>query len=254
MTRRPLLLLATSSLFALAACGFPDATSGELNNGRFSYLCVDSSDTTCDGLIGNSSLPELIAVGGAFDLEYAGDSAGSSPVQVQPASETMISGASGHLKFLLPGIGAVVARNTSGVVADFVHLRGASIDHLDVAGPASSDFVTEVEMTSDDDVILQVAAKDNGGSPLSGALPYVWTSSNDKIVTLGEFGPKNRATLKGVAPGTATVEVTLPGGLKRSVVVTVKQGKGSSSSSGEGGAGGGGGGGATGAGGAGGGK
>ncbi len=244
MFRKPLFLLAAAGVLALTACGPFDSSSGELNNGRFSYLCIDSSDTTCDGFPGNTALPDRIAVGGAFDLEYAGDTTGSSPVQVQPASETMISDASGHLKFLVPGIGAMLARNTSGVVADFVHLRGASVDHLDVAGPSSTDSVTTVEMTTDDEVILQVAAKDAGGSRLAGALPYAWSSSSDTIVSLNGLGPKNRATLTGVAPGTATVEVTLPSGLKKSVLITVTQGNTSgssgSSSSGEGGAGGGG--------------
>ena len=239
MTRRPLFLLATAGLLALASCGVKDASTGELNNGRFSYLCVDSSDGACEGSTGNVAIPGLIAAGGAFDLEYAGDSEGSSPVQVEPASETMISGATGHFKFLIPGVGAVLSRNTSGVVADFVHLRGAKVDHLDVAGPSSTGAVTEVDMTTDNDVTLRVVAKDDTGSTLAGALPYVWTSSNSKIVSLG-LGPKNRATLKGLAAGTTTVEVSLSSGLKMSVVVVVKQGKdpSTSSSSGQGGSGG----------------
>lgn len=240
MTRRPLFLLATAGVLALASCGLKDASTGELNNGRFSYLCVDSSDGACEGSTGNVTIPDLIAVGGAFDLEYAGDSEGSSPVQVEPASETMISGATGHFKFLLPGVGAVLSRNTSGVVADFVHLRAAKISHLDVAGPSSTDAVTEVDMTTDNDVILRVAAKDDTGSTLAGALPFVWTSSDSKIVSLG-LGSKNRATLKGLAAGTATVDVSLPSGLKMSVVVVVKHGTNTtttSSSSGQGGSGG----------------
>jgi hypothetical protein len=230
-------MVATSGLLALASCGPFDASTGELNNGRFSYLCVDSSDSTCDGLLGNAVIPDLIAVGGTFDLEYAGDSAGSSPVQVQPASDTMISGASGNFKFRVPGLAAMLARNTSGVVADFVHLRGATIDHLDVAGPSSTGAVKTVEMTTDDDVTLQVAAKDSLGSKLAGALAYTWSSSSSKIVSISVEGAKKRAVLTGLSAGTATIEVSLPTGEKMAVLVTVTQGSTgtSSSSSGQGG-------------------
>lgn len=256
MTRKPLLMFAASGLLALASCGPFDASTGELNNGRFSYLCVDSSDSTCDDLPGNAVIPDLIAVGGTFDLEYAGDSKGSSPVQVQPASDTMISGASGNFKFRIPGIAAMLARNTSGVVADFVHLRGVSIDHLDVAGPSSTEGVKSVEMTTDADVTLEVSAKDPTGSKLAGALAYTWSSSSAKIVSLSVQGAKKRAVLTGLSAGTATVEVSLPSGEKMAVLVTVTQGSTStssgSSSSGQGG--GGSSGSTTGAGGAGGGK
>lgn len=239
MNQKLLLMVAASGLLALASCGPFDSSTGELNNGRFSYLCVDSSDSTCDGLPDNAAIPDRIAVGGTFGLEYAGDSKGSSPVQVQPASDTMISGASGSFKFRIPGVAAVLARNTSGVVADFVHLRGVSIHHLDVAGPSSTGAVTTVEMTTDADVTLEVAPKDSSGAKLAGALAYTWSSSNFNVVSLSAAGPTTRVVLTGFSAGTATVEVSLPGGVKRAVLVTVKQGSTSTSSgsSGQGGSG-----------------
>ena len=256
MTRKPLLLVVASGLLALASCGPFDSSTGELNNGRFSYLCVDSSDSTCDGFTDNATIPDLIAVGGTFGLEYAGDSKGSSPVQVQPASDTMISGASGSFKFRIPGVAAMLARNTSGVVADFVHLRGVDIDHLDVAGPSSSQAVNTVEMTTDADVTLEVNAKDSTGSKLAGALAYTWSTSNFNVVSFSVQGATKRAVLTGFTAGTATIEASLPSGVKMAVLVTVTQGSTStSSSSGSSGQGGGGSSGTTtGAGGAGGGK
>lgn len=244
MTRRPHLLLATMGFLALASCGPRDPSIGELNNGKFSYLCVNSGDASCDDSVSNHPIPDLLAVGGSFDLEYAGDSAGSAPVQVEPASEVMISAATGHFKFVAPGVGAVLARSTSGGVADFIHLHASSVNHLDVSGPGSIDAVTAVEMTTDKDVTLKVTPMSVDASLLAGALPYTWISSNEKVVTLQTFGAVNRATLTGVAPGTATVVVALPSGLKMSVVVTVTQGADpttsstSSGSSGQGGSGG----------------
>ncbi|MEP7124600.1 MAG: hypothetical protein ABJE95_26970 [Byssovorax sp.] len=234
MTRKLLLMVAASGLLALASCGPFDSSTGELNNGRFSYLCVDSSDSTCEGVLGNAAIPDRIAVGGTFDLEYAGDTKGSAPVQVQPASETMISGASGNFKFRIPGIGAMLARNTSGVVADFVHLRGVAVDHLNVGGPSSGEAVSKVEMTTEGNVTLEVSARDVSDAPLAGALAYTWSSSDEKIVALGVQGPKKIAVLTGLAAGTATVEVTLPGGLKMAVLVTVTQGSNTTTSSGSG--------------------
>jgi hypothetical protein len=236
MTRKPLFLLATMGMLALASC-LSDGSSGELNNGKFTYRCVDSSDATCDSFTATMAPPELIAVGAAFDLEYEGDTAESSPVQVEPASDKMMSGTSGSFKFLLPGVSAVLARNTSGVVSDFIHLRSASIDHLDVAGPSSTGAVTQVQMDTDDDVRLQAAPKGASGAQLAGALPYAWSTSDETIVSLSVPTAKNRSTLTGHKAGTATVQVTLPGGLKTSVVVTVKQGTNTSTGTGAGGAG-----------------
>jgi hypothetical protein len=235
MTRRPLILLATAGLLALASCGPRDASTGELDNGRFSYRCVDSSDAICDDFVGAASMPELFAVGGAFDLEYAGDTSDSSPVRVEPASEKMISSASGHFKLLLPGVSAALARNSSGVVADFIHLRGSSIDHLDVAGPSSTQAVTEVQMTTDKEVDLQVVPKDELGTSLAGALPYAWSISDSTVVALDTTLKKNRVTLTAFKAGTATVEVSLPSGVKMAVLVTVKKGTNTSSSSSGGG-------------------
>jgi hypothetical protein len=238
MTRKSLFLLAPVGMLALASC-LSDPSSGELNNGKFSYLCVDSSDAACDGFVGAALPPALIAVGAAFDLQYAGDTAGSSPVQVELASDKMMSGSSGRFTFLLPGVSAVLARNTSGVVSDFIHLRSARVDHLDVAGPSSTEAVASVQMDTDLDVSLQAAPKDGSGTPLAGAFPYAWSTSDETIVSLSAPGAKNRSTLIGHKAGIATVQVALPGGLKTLVVVTVKQGTNSSTGSGAGGAGGG---------------
>jgi hypothetical protein len=242
MTRTPLLLLATTGLLALASCGPRDSSTGELNNGKFSYLCVNSGDASCDDAVSNHPIPDLLAVGGAFDLEYAGDSAGSAPVQIEPSSEVMISAASGHFKFLLPGVAAVLARNTSGGVADFIHLHAAGVEHLDVTESTSIGAATTVEMTTDNDVTLRVTPMSAESSLLSGALQYTWASSNENVVTVKGFGATNHTTLTGIAPGTATVMVSLPSGVKRSVLVTVTWGNKptttSSGSSGQGGSGG----------------
>jgi hypothetical protein len=239
MTRRPLILLAAAGLLALASCGLRSNTSpGELSNGQFTYRCVDSSDAACDDLVGKVAVPALLAVGGTFDLEYAGDTAGSSPVQLEPASEKMLSGASGNFKLLLPGVSAVLARDTSGEVADFIHLRGVNIDHLDVAGPSSTKAVTQVQMDTDKEVELHVVPKDELGALLAGAFSYAWSTSDATIVALDTPLEKNRVTLTASKAGTATVEVSLPSGAKMAVVVTVKQGTNTSTSSGgEGGAG-----------------
>jgi hypothetical protein len=250
-------LLASAGLLALVGCNLADASTGELNHGRFAYLCVDSSDPTCNGLSGGDAvIPDLIAVGGSFDLEYAGEKRGAAPVHVQSASDVMISSSSGNFEFRIPGIAAMLAKGNDGVVADFVHLRGVSIDHLDVAGPDSAGAIKSIEITTDDPVSLFVTPRDSLGAGLAGALPYAWGSSSAAIVGVGVNGMKSAVTLTGHAVGTATVEVSLPSGVKMAVLVTVKQGKPSStsSSSGAGGTGGGSATTTTGAGGAGGGK
>lgn len=135
----------------------------------------------------------------------------------------------------------MLAHTTSGGVADFIHLHAAGVDHLDVTGPTSNQATTTVEMTTDKDVTLRVTPRSIESSLLSGALAYTWASSSDKIVSLQSFGATNHSTLTGIAPGTATVVVSLPSGVKVSLLVTVAQGNNpttSSSGSGQGGSGG----------------
>jgi hypothetical protein len=237
MTPRPLILLATAGLLALAACGPLNTSSGELNNGRFSYLCVDSSDAACDDFVGSVSLPALIAVGGAFDIQYTGESVDGAPVQVVPASDKMMTGSSGSFRLLRPGVSAALARSNSGSVADFVHLQGALIDHLDVAGPSSTTAVTKVAMDTDKGVDLQVTPKDALGTSLAGAFSYAWTTSDATILSLDAQDRRNRVHLTAFKPGKVTVEASLPGGAKQAVVVTVTQGTNTGTSSGGGGAG-----------------
>lgn len=238
MTRRPLILFATVGLLALGACGPLNTSSGELNNGRFSYLCVDSSDAACGDFAGSASMPTLIAVGGAFGIEYTGETVEGDPVQVVPASDKMMTGASGSFRLLRPGVSAALARSTSGSVADFVHLQGALIDHLDVGGPSSTTAVTAVQMDTDNGVDLQVTPKDDLGTSLAGAFPYTWSSSDATVLSFDAQDRRNRVKLIAFKPGKVTVEVSLPGGAKSAVVVTVKQGTNTSSGTGgEGGAG-----------------
>ena len=223
MTRRPLILFATVGLLALAACGPLNTSSGELNNGRFSYLCVDLSDAACEDFAGSVSVPTLIAVGGDFGIQYTGETVEGDPVQVVPASEKMMTGASGSFRFLRPGVSAALARSTSGSVADFVHLQGALIDHLDVGGPSSTAAVTAVQMDTDNGIDLQVTPRDDRGTRLAGAFSYAWSTSDATLVSFDAQERRNRVHLTASKPGKVTVEVSLPGGAKSAVVVTVKQ-------------------------------
>lgn len=236
MIRKLLLLLPAAGLLVLTGCPVTDASTGELSNGRFAYLCVDSSDPTCDGIVGKAVIPDLLAVGGAFDLEYAGDS-GAGLVQVQPASDVMISSTAGTFAFRIPGIAAMLAKNNGGVVADFVHLRGVDVDHLDVLGESLAESIKTLEMTTGVAAALAVSPRDRLDARLGGALAYTWASSDPSIVAVNMASARNSVILAGIAAGTATVEVSLPSGLKMAVLVTVKQGvpMTTSSSSGAGG-------------------
>ncbi len=92
--------------------------------------------------------------------------------------------------------------------------------------------VTSAQMDTDNGIDLQVTPKDDLGTSLAGAFPYTWTTSDATIVSFGTPDRRNRIHLIASKPGKVTVEVSLPGGAKTAVVVTVKQGTNTSSGTG----------------------
>jgi hypothetical protein len=215
-------------LAALAASlgGCLPQTPGELGNGGFTYECSSTSlDLACkEQLLNDANVPEAVAVGASFGLQYSGtqpeDSAGrEEPVQIVAAAPGRIAATGGTFHFEEPGFAAFLAQSSSGQVADFIHLRAAEV-HLLALVDGLGNPVDDLELDASGAETLEVTPEDAQGTTLAGALEYAWQTSDDDVVDLSPGFDDNTVDVIPRKPGTATLTVTA-GGASRSIQVTV---------------------------------
>jgi hypothetical protein len=206
-------LVAASALFF--GCG-PLGTGGELSHGGFSYRCTSEGDPTCDvpdWEYALAELPDTLAVGSRFGIEYSGQSAetesgASYAVTVVPASTYMAERSGSELVVKAPGHVALLAV-AAGSVADFVHIRAASptVIVLEESGAA----VVAPTLAAGSSTSLRATLADADGQLLGGGASYTWTSSDEAVLLVGSSYGDNDATWTAVAPGVATVSVSALG-------------------------------------------
>ena len=107
-----------------------------------------------------------------------------------------------------PGYGAIVAHTELGTVTDFVHVKVASIHHLDVHAssptrPADGRVTTSVGTQH----TLRLAAFDESGEPLAGAVSLSWIVDGDAIAVASTDGLVVNVTA--VGQGTATLRAAV---------------------------------------------
>lgn len=215
---RHLLSSAAAALLASAATGCFVGSSGDLHEGAFAYDCTNHrADTACDGLISDTAvIPDRIAVGASFSLEYAEDQGFSTvvdpSVSIVPAAPSILQATSDGFRFVEPGVSAVLGMRDA-VVADFIHLNGVALDHLVVQTELHAP-VTNVDLPADGSKDIVAIPADADNLPLAGSMSYTWSSSDESVVTveqntnlLGTTG-ENHVTLRAQGAGAATVTVT----------------------------------------------
>jgi hypothetical protein len=208
----------------LTGCG-PFGTSGALGNGAFAYECAGSNDAFCEGLVFpvSGQLPD-VAVGGTFNILYNGEMPETKDgiefqVAVVPASTELVETVTGvGFRVTAAGDTSFLARGANGVVADFVTVRVLTTDHLEVLSGGSSIIQLNLQTSTQEN--LRVVPLDENNEKLAGNLTYAWSSSDESIVTIGGSS-SNDASVQAVAPGTATVTVTL-GELHADIPITVQ--------------------------------
>jgi hypothetical protein len=202
---------------------------GELNNGVFSYSCVTDSDAVCESndipLNALTRLPQAFAVGGRFNLAYAGDLPETEDgyeysVVVVPAS-TLLVHQDGVARFRVADAGeaAMLARGGE-TVADFIHVHATPVDHLDVTVDDAA--IASLTLASLSSTSVRALPRDADGITLGGSLGYLWSTSDDAIVTVAAATADNDATLQAIAPGAAIVTVSV-GGVVTEIPVTVEE-------------------------------
>ncbi|APR81380.1 Hypothetical protein A7982_06727 [Minicystis rosea] len=209
-------------ILVVGAAGCLPQTSGELDNGGFTYFCSGKSDLACtDGIInpGASNVPPAIAVGAHFDLEFSPPivifskdepTPVASIVSVSPSilsqEPSQDVGGTGF-RFTAPGTVAVLAKSATGEVVDFVHVTGANVEAIAFVD-RFGDETQALTLASTQDT-LQALPRDTSGNTLAGSLSYEWTTSDDEIVSLSPGFENNEIKLVAGKPGKATITVTV---------------------------------------------
>lgn len=207
MHARPLSIAAA---FTLAVIGCVPSTEGELGAGQFTYECKEETyDAACaDSLSNQSNMPAKVAVGAPFEVVFwSGDSTEPGQSAVISASQSILARQGQSFVFAKPGFGAILAREPSGTVVDFLHVKGAPVDHLTLfeAGKLVPDTL---EMALNDTLVLYVEPMDATESVLAGAIDLVWSVNGAAVKLEADPYDKNVTTLVANDPGSVQVSVT----------------------------------------------
>ena len=225
MQERIHLPIAVGALAAALTVGCSAGTGGELSNGSFAYVCTTNTDVTCQSSFSPTLIPNAVAVGGQFNIEYSGETPKTDDgiefqVRVVPASPSMVESVSGSgFRIVSPGEVAFLGRGANGVVADFVHVHAAVVDRIGIVSAGQD--VSTVEVDASVDVSITANPIDEDGQTLGGGLNYAWASTDDTIASVSSSGLDNHATITGNAAGTAVISVTA-GDKSSTVAVTVE--------------------------------
>lgn len=214
-----------AAALAAAATGCLPQTPGELDNGSFTYFCAGDDDLACtNDLFNASGVPEAIAVGAHFDLQFDPDGASSDAV-LTPASRGILStdlsldSDTTGFRFTSPGTVAILAKRGNQVI-DFVHVTGALLDRVTLSDE-TGDLVTQMSISkSTYNARIAASPRDDLGNILAGTLHYTWTSSDTDVVSVDEGFAANEVSLYPRATGKATITVDVEG-MKSSVEVSV---------------------------------
>lgn len=190
-------------------CGDPCAppsqgtTYGELGRGVFVYQCLDPADGACpDGAIDvPRSFPDYVAVEGAFLLTYdPTDDALFGETLVVKSTSMLVDEVAGGFVAEQPGYAGMGAYRGDELV-DVIHLD-LVVPELQITGSAPPDLVVGGGLE------LNVRAR-LGSVSVAGSLPFTWSATPSGVVDLVADERLDRVRVVAVAPGAATVTVSV---------------------------------------------
>lgn len=233
-----LILFAASALASCNEAGGPEAVQeGELGNGTFVYDCHEESDAQCDAnsvlALPDETLKTLpsIAVGAAFSVRYdpkEGDGSIDSPVPDFITNEAVMSengGGSVFLRAARAGIG-VLSGSVGIYPEDLVHVRieeakDIVVTRIDTSGNFGFDGAGVVDVSVKlEETFFRAVPVTEDKRILSGALPCMWTTSDEAVVAITSDPTSNVVQAQMKQQGTATLHVKL-GDIEKDVTVTV---------------------------------
>ena len=173
-------------------------TYGELGAGTFNYVCINPGDAVCSGnnaidsflvrrdLGRSGAIPDAIAVGSVFSLDYEGGSFENDIDRIVAAHRGDELGAE-EFSIEQPAEASFLAVKNFDEVEDFVVVVAKEAVVLkiwvDEATPE------HVQMQVGETLDVTVASMDEDEHLLGGALPYAWQSMNARV--LGLTAPSN---------------------------------------------------------------
>lgn len=216
---------AFACLFLLTACPSDQppfgSGSGELGRGNLFIACTPK-DAACEPEATELDGSTPIALGASFFVRYDGQvplspTGGPAKMILFSSSPDMLSkDDDDQFVSWVPGHVAVIARTEQGTVTEFVHLRIAGIDRIQLDGDPSG-----ATMTVGTQGVWLASPLSVDGTVLGGTLGYVWEVEGSAIeivaqdgreVTLAarEAGSAIVRARAGEATGEATVSVEGP--------------------------------------------
>ena len=216
---------AVLAVWGTLGCTSANTTSGELNQGGFSYATVGdgrsdvASRTLTNDYGGNNPVP-VLAVGGQFNVRFVPKSGGGSEWgsdQIIPAAPGLLAREGANLVAKRPGQSAILA-NDGSVVRDFVHVQVKLVDRVQLsrvdAGVETvlGDSETITLLAGQSSVDLAALPMSSVGEILAGSMPYAWSIEGDPdIVTLTSKGGYQNGLSAGTKAGKVTVVVRVAG-------------------------------------------
>lgn len=192
--------------------------SGDLKRGTIAMLC-HPHDATCPP--DTTQLPPQppIAVGAMASFSYSGQvpktaDGRTSTISLASISSEMLAPIADtnppSFRARMPGFAALVAHTEQTTATDFVHVYITNVDHISLHAAmetsATNDPInTQLELQQQ--IAIRAIPRDNTGAPLAGVLTYTWEALSNEIEIVHHDGPN--ATIKAVAPGSATVRVSI---------------------------------------------
>lgn len=213
MRRGRIVCGATLAVSALVAACEANPENGVLGNGTFAYDCSNGQgDSYCSQGSGGGTLPlpNEIAVGAAFTVDYQpnGDigsppPGGASSYDITSASSELALSMGNTVVAQRSGYDALLATH-SGVstIDDFVH-----VEFVNVASITPSASSVQVQVGASQSV--WVTPQDSFGTSMAGRLGCTWSvTSGEGVVTVPGTKEFGAVQVNGVSDGTATVQAS----------------------------------------------
>jgi hypothetical protein len=197
------------SLLLFACDPPPDPTvAGDLNRGRFEYICVGETDVSCRDFDMASIFPEVFAVGGRFSVRFEPFDGGPLP-RIEPASPSVLSYENAILTFEREGTSAILAARGDALV-DYRHLQAKPVVAVQFRN-GNAESISALVLEDHVQLALSAVPLDEFGRPLAGALAYAWRLTDESIARLVTSATGREVSVRALGTGMTNLEVSVGG-------------------------------------------